>query len=175
MPFKVISREPPGDEQALRERSSRIVDALVELGVTHAVGIPDNMSRLIFELCDARPAVQLVPVCREGEAWGIASGLWVGGQCPVVIIQNTGFYESGDALRGTAIEMGVPLLTLLGYRGYRSLSTQNVDSAARFFEPMLRAWGMLYWILEKQREAEVLHDAFTQARVSRRPVAVLMA
>ena len=112
MPPKIIAREPATDAAALRQTSGRIVAGLLELEITHAVGVADNMSRFIYEQLLETPAVQVVPVCREGEAWAVASGLWVGGQRPVVIIQNTGFLESGDALRGTAVDMGVPLLEI---------------------------------------------------------------
>ena len=174
MAFKVCNRETPSDESEVKYRSERIFRALLDMGMTHAVGVPDNFSRLIFDLCDKDPKVRTVPVCREGEAWSIASGLWVGGATPVVIIQNTGFFESGDALRGTAIEMGVPLVALLTYRGYRSLGTDLVDSAASFFEPMLKAWEMPYRNLEEGDEAEVFRAAKQEAKSLRKPVGVLM-
>lgn len=174
MPYHVIARDFAGGEDALRERSGRIVRALIELGITDAVGVPDNMTRIIFNLLDAEPDLQVVPVCREGEAWAIASGLWVGGRCPVVIIQNTGFFESGDGLRGTAIEMGVPLLVLMDYRGHHTLNKPNTDSAATLFEPTLRAWGLPYRFLDNGEEAPILGAAFEQAQRTRRPVAVLM-
>jgi len=66
-----------------------------------------------------------VTVTREGEAFAVASGLWLGGAHPVVLIQNTGLLESGDSLRGTAMRMGVPLLCLVTYRGYHKLPKQD--------------------------------------------------
>ena len=172
--YKIIPRETPADQEALKARSGRIVEALLGLGTTHVVGVVDNTSRYIFELFEAEPGAQVVPVCREGEAWSIGSGLWVGGAVPVVLIQNTGFLESGDALRGTAIQMGVPLVALIGYRGYRSLSSDSPDTAGSFFEPTLRAWDVPYSFLEERNEAENFRLAFGKARRERRPVAVLM-
>lgn len=175
MAAKVIAREFTGDERTLKRRSKRIVRALLDLGITHAVGVPDNATRIIYEFLELAPEIQVVPVCREGEAWAIASGLWVGGKKPVVIIQNTGFLESGDAFRGTAMEMGAPLLTLMDYRGYHTLETNDaVDSVASFFEPTLRAWNLPYRFLENNREGEILKAASEQAHEVGRPVAVLM-
>ena len=177
MPARVIPRESTAAETTLRRRSERIVQALIELGTTHAIGVPDNATRFLYELLEADPRVQMVLVCREGEAWAVASGLWVGGKKPVVIIQNTGFLESGDALRGTAMEMAVPLLAILNYRGYASLKNGDpdaVDSAARLFEPTLRAWQVPYQFLEDGRERETIKAADAQARQLQRPVSVLM-
>ena len=89
--------------------------------ITHVIGLPDNTSAPLFDALQAHPSIRLVTVTREGEAFAIASGLWLGGKRPVVVIQNTGLLESGDALRGTAQRMGVPLLCLIGYRGHASL------------------------------------------------------
>lgn len=174
MPPKIITREPATDEATMRERSTRIVAGLLDLDITHAVGVADNMSRFIFDELNEDPSVSVVPVCREGEAWAIASGLWVGGKRPVVLIQNTGFLEAGDALRGTAVDMGVPLPALIGYRGYRSLSTPTPDSVASLFEPTLRAWGLPYHFLQKNKEGETLRAAFMEAQSLSQPVAVLM-
>ena len=174
MPAKVIPREFTGDQATLKQRSQRIVKALSDLAITHAVGVPDNATRVIFELLTAAPDIQVVPVCREGEAWAIASGLWVGGKSPVVIIQNTGFLESGDGLRGTAIEMGVPILALMDYRGHHTLPGPDADSAARFFEPTLRAWQLPYHFLEDNLEAQILSAAFKEACDLGRPVGVLI-
>ena len=177
MPAKIIPRELSADQTTLRNRSRRIVAGLADLGITHAVGLPDNSTAIIFELLDSHPGIQLVPVCREGEAWAIAAGLWVGGKEPVVIIQNTGFLESGDALRGTAVEMTIPLLALMNYRGYHTRSKSDpdsVDSAASFFEPTLRAWKIPYHFLEENKETDVLQSARKEATNLRRPVALLM-
>ena len=174
MAFKIIAREMTGDQTTLQQRSRRIVRALVDMGVTHVVGVPDNATRIVYELLDQQAQLQVVPVCREGEAWAIASGLWVGGKFPVVIIQNTGFLESGDGLRGTAMQMGVPLLAIMDYRGHHTLGQKDGDSAARWFEPTLRAWEMPYRFLEQDREAEILAAAQQKAHELRRPVAVLM-
>ena len=48
----------------------------------------------------------------------IAAGLWVGGKRPVVLIQNTGMFESGDSIRGLALDVDFPLVMMIGYRGW---------------------------------------------------------
>ena len=174
MQYRIIARESTGDTPLLRERSERIVEALHGIGMTHAVGLPDNTTSIIFELLESDPHIQLIPVCREGEAWAIASGLWVGGKSPMVIMQNTGFLESGDALRGTAREMGAPLVALMDYRGYKSLGREGADSAASYFEPTLRAWGVPYFFLEDGEERRVIEWAQRRAHAIEGPVGVIM-
>ena len=57
----------------------------------------------------ADPDFLIIPVCIEGEAMAVATGLWVGGAKPVVLIQNTGLFESGDSIRGINIDMAIPI------------------------------------------------------------------
>lgn len=158
-------------------RASVIVEELHRHGITHVVGLPDNGTRLLWELLWADSAIEVVTVTREGEAFAVASGLYLGGRSPVVIMQNTGFLETGDAFRGTAYNMGIPLVVLLGYRGYQSMSQEGrVDTAASFLEPTLRAWNVPYSIMiSDERVDQHLGAAFDRARETGLPAAVILA
>ena len=158
--------------------ASRLIDELKTHGVTHAIGLPDNASAALFASLSDDPDIDLVYVTREGEAFAIAAGLWVGGAVPVVLVQNTGFFESGDAIRGCATRMRVPLVCFLGYRGYKTvqlnaalpvptpdvLENPDVDSCAVLFEPTLKAWGIPYDYLNTEADVGKIADVFAQAR-----------
>lgn len=158
-------------------QSAPIVAELKRQGVTHVVGLPDNGSRALFEMLWSDHEMEVIGVTREGEAFAVASGLCLGGLTPVVIIQNTGFLETGDAFRGTAYNMGLPLVMLVGYRGFQSMApgAERVDTAATFFEPTLKAWDIPYSVLgdDGNEEARVAW-AFDLARERSLPSAVLL-
>ena len=88
-----------------------------------------------------KPWLDIIPVSREGESWSTALGLNVAGKTPVVLIQNTGMMESGDSLRGMALDAGFPLVAVIGYRGWTRRGV-TPDSAARYTEPFLQAFGL---------------------------------
>src|SRR6516225_3492064 len=98
-------------------RANLVLEELRRNAVTHVVGLPDNSSATVFALLNSKEEPQLLTVTREGEAFAMAAGLWVGGKKPVVLIQNTGLLESGDGLRGTVIRMRIPLVCLVTFRG----------------------------------------------------------
>src|SRR3972149_12284559 len=93
-------------------KARRILDELKGCGVTHIVWLPDSEARFMYDAIMSDPDLTLVPVCREGEAIAIAAGLRLGGKEPVVLHQNTGFFEAGDSVRGVALDLRVPLLLL---------------------------------------------------------------
>jgi sulfopyruvate decarboxylase subunit alpha len=156
--------------------SEKIVQALEHEGVTHVVGVPDNGSRALFERLWAHPHIEVILTSREGEAFGLASGLYLGGATPLVLIQNTGFFEAGDAFRGTAYNMGLPLVMLVGYRGYKTMEpgAPRVDTAATFFEPTLNAWQIPYTAMHEDGDIEQIPAAFSKARETSLPTAVLI-
>jgi sulfopyruvate decarboxylase subunit alpha len=155
---------------------SRAVQAeLRENKVTHVVGVPDNGSRALYERLRTDPQIRLISVVSEGEAFAMASGLFLGGANPLVLIQNTGLLESGDAFRGTAFNMGIPLVMIIGYRGYESMQpgADRIDTAATFFEPTLKAWNIPYHIMRSTAECFLISTAFSQAADASLPVAVI--
>lgn len=156
-------------------QASLIIDKLKRNGVTHVVGLPDNGSRTLFEQLWADDELPVIPVTREGEAFSVASGLWLGGANPVVIIQNTGFLETGDAFRGTCYNMGCPIVAIMGYRGFATMEPDapRVDTAATFLEPTLKAWDIPYGVMHSEDDMHMIDDAFEQARQRSKPAAVL--
>ena len=144
-------------------------------GVTHLVGVPDNGSRALYELAWNDPSIEVALVTREGEAFALAAGLHLGGRRPLLVLQNTGLLEAGDAFRGTTYNMGIPLVMVIGYRGYRSLEpgAERVDTAASFCEPTLKAWSIPYSMLRSSQDCALIGAAFELAASSSLPVAVL--
>ncbi len=152
-----------------------MVDALCELGFTHALIIPDSESRLLFEALHTEPAIRVISPMREGESIAIAAGLWTGGAAPVLIIQNTGLMEAGDALRGCGVGPKVPLRLVVGWRGYAGAAAGHcpIDSAFTYTEPLLEAWGVPAWHLMSDADLPVLAEMDRTAARTSHPAAVL--
>ena len=129
-----------------------VLEQLKKNGVTHVVWLPDSETNWLYMLMDAEPTLDLIAVSREGQAFSTAAGLAVGGAKPVILIQNTGLQESGDSLRGWAIGMNIPVVVMVGYRGY-TRHGDNSDTAATFTEPFLNAYNIKYYLIENNADA----------------------
>jgi hypothetical protein len=81
--------------------------------------------------------------------------------------------ESGDSIRGMALDAGFPLVFVVGYRGWTRHGAIT-DSAARYTEPFLNAFRINYYLLEQDEDASRISLAFQEARATKRPVAVLV-
>ena len=143
-------------------------------GVTHVVWLPDSETNWLFLLMKEDPSLTLVGVNREGLAFSAASGIYAGGKTPLILIQNTGLMESGDSMRGWAMQMEVPVVLMVGYRGYTRHGV-NKDTAATYTERFLNAFNIQYYLVEEDGDADRISIAFAEAKKTKQPVAILVA
>lgn len=153
--------------------AGRVLQQFIECGVTHIVWLPDSEAAAMYKAIVATPQLKLVPVAREGEAIAVAAGLLAGGARPIVQIQSTGYYESGDSVRGLALDLHLPLLLLLGYRGYKA-HEKMMDSAAVFLAPTLDTWGIPHQVVADDSHVGRIGDQYRLAQQQSSPAAVLI-
>jgi sulfopyruvate decarboxylase TPP-binding subunit len=149
-----------------------IVSILEPLGFTHVVWVPDSALGTWESSLLKSSKIKLLRVCREGEAWPLAAGLHLGGKQPLIVMQCTGFFESGDALRNALFDLNLPLIAIIGVRNY--LDPKSNDSAKRFTEPVLKAWGVDYVVVGSEAEKARLGEFIRQRLQQRKPGIVLI-
>ncbi len=154
---------------------TQIVDTLTRLRITHVVWLPDSTFGEWETALTESPELELIRVCREGEAWSIAAGLYLGGARPLVMIQCTGLFESGDALRNAIFDYGLPLFAVIGYRSYLNQDAIPNDSARVFTEPILKAWGLPYRLIDSPDQLSELSEHYKQCAQDRKPGVALIA
>jgi sulfopyruvate decarboxylase subunit alpha len=155
--------------QETRLTGEKILDELKKCGVTHIVWLLGSELRFMYEAMISQKEITLVPFCREGEGVAIAAGLILGGKKPVMLYQNAGLYEAGDSIRLVSFELHLPLLMLIGYRGWR-----GTDSAGIILEPTLDAWGIKYYLVQSDEDVGKISIGDKQAQETDKPVAILI-
>ena len=88
-------------------------------------------------------------------------------------MQTTGLFESGDALRNVLFDLKLPILSLIGVRNW--LVAESRDSARRFAEPIIRAWGVDHVWIRTAEDKPMLGGHFRKCLAARRPGMVLLA
>jgi sulfopyruvate decarboxylase TPP-binding subunit len=152
------------------EQFLRLLD---RLGITHVVTVPDSTIGQWESAIQASGRIRLVRVCRESEAWSVAAGLYLGGARPFVMIQCTGLFDSGDALRNVLHDWKLPIPSLIGYRSYFNQETLPGDTCLVFTEPILRAWGIDYRLVTHP-EVDEAADHLLNCRAAGRAGAILL-
>jgi sulfopyruvate decarboxylase TPP-binding subunit len=152
----------------------QIASLLEELGVSHVVTVPDSTIGPWQEAIERRGRTRVVRVCREGEAWQVAAGLHLGGKTPLVMIQCTGLFESGDALRNALHDWKLPLFSIIGYRSYLNQDTLPGDTCLVFTEPVLDAWRIEYRLITKPSQFGAIAEHYAACRTSAKPGAIVI-
>ncbi len=142
-------------------------------GVTDIVWLPDSETNWLYLLMKADPDLRLIGVTREGHACSIAAGLFAGGRKPMILIQNTGMLESGDSIRGWLMGLNVPVVLMVGYRGYTRHGVIT-DTVAHYTERFLMAFDIPFYLVENDADSDRISIAFAQAERTQKPVVVLV-
>jgi sulfopyruvate decarboxylase subunit alpha len=143
----------------------QVASLFTSLGVTHVVTVPDSTIGR-WEQSIARAGISLIRVCREGEAWTVAGGLHLGGAAPLVMIQCTGLFESGDALRNVVHEWKLPIYSVIGYRSYLNQDTLPGDTSLVFTEPILAAWKLDIRLITESSQLATIGEHYRTCRAA---------
>lgn len=154
--------------------SEQVASLFTSLGVTHVVTVPDSTIGQ-WESAIEQSGIALVRVCREGEAWSVAGGLLLGGAAPLVMIQCTGLFESGDALRNMLHEWKLPIYSIIGYRSYLNQDTLPGDTTLVFTEPILAAWKLDVRLITEPSQLATIAEHYRACRAAAIPGVTLIA
>ena len=154
---------------------TEIAALFTSMGITHVVSVPDSTIGVWYPALERSTDLRLVRVCREGEAWAVAAGLYLGGAIPLVMIQCTGLFESGDALRNVLHDWKLPIFAIIGYRSYLNQDTLPGDTCLVFTEPLLDAWRIDYRLITAPSQLDEIRDHYLACRNAGKPGAALIA
>lgn len=165
--------------------AAAVKDVLAGVGIRHLVSVANGEAAPLYFLCRTDPEFVVIDACREGEAIGISAGLYLGGARPIVSMENFGIFECLDSLRALPIDMGIPLLMLVGYTarpkpGYLEALEARLGNAAtqaalagRWTEPFLDLAGIPHFVLESPGDAGLVLEAVELSDRRTGPVALL--
>jgi sulfopyruvate decarboxylase TPP-binding subunit len=130
---------------------AEVVAALENAGFTHVVWIPDSHLGT-WESALIGSKLSPIRVTREGEAVGLAAGLMLGGAKPVVIVQCTGFFEAGDAVRNVVHDLKLPLKMIVGVRSWRAAQAgKSADNCPHFADQVVKAWDLPFSYFDPEK------------------------
>ena len=119
--------------------------------------MPDNpLSHVLTCLRDDYPDVTTILATREEEAFGIASGLYLGGRRPAVMLQSSGLGNSLNALTSLVIPYQIPMLVVISMRGDAGEWNAAQVPMGRAVPPICDALGLPAVTIERHDETEAI-------------------
>jgi sulfopyruvate decarboxylase TPP-binding subunit len=153
-----------------------IVREIQKLGITHVITVPDTFQKTLLAALADLGSPRLLTVCTEDEGIAINAGLYIGGQQPMMVIQNNGLFACLNSLKAIPMDARVPTLLVIGQfaRDLTKPSRENALRAVRMVEPTLETWGIPYYRLEGPEDLGCIAEAYRRCQDERGPVAVIV-
>jgi sulfopyruvate decarboxylase TPP-binding subunit len=93
-------------------KSGDFAQELIDTGYDFFTGVPCSIIGNLITSLTNRPDVTYIPSVREDVAIGIASGAYMAGKKPAVLMQNSGLGQCLDALTSLNLIYKLPCLLL---------------------------------------------------------------
>src|SRR5919108_2336732 len=150
-----------------------IVAGLKKAGIDFVATLPDEKMVELIRTVENDRELKHVPLCREEEGIGICAGAYLAWRKTALVMQNTGFLNSCNALTTTSLQFQIPTLLLIYYAG--DIGDRGFTTLGSVTEPVLQALGIRSYILRNPEEIEeILLGAQILTEDSKKPVAVLL-
>ena len=153
------------------------VAAIKASRIDYVLSVPDivTSSGLLAPIAQDKE-LKLVRVCKEDECVGIASGLSYAGKRALILIQNTGFLDSLNAIRGIAVEYKQPICMMVGLLQHDPEIPPRASPryGVRIIEPILDDMGIEHHLVGVDADVGKIQPAIEAAYRESHPVAFLI-
>lgn len=154
----------------VEEAAGLFLEALRSRGFDFFCGVADStIASLISEL-----GSDYLSATREDLAVGMASGAYLSGRRPAVLMQNSGLGCCLNALTSLNLIYKIPLLLIVGYRGYQGKDAPEHLVMGAHCEALLREVGIPVFVPEAGKAAEAVAEADAVLRREKIPSAIFI-
>jgi sulfopyruvate decarboxylase subunit beta len=154
-----------------------ILTAIKASGIELVVSVPDIVtSEGLLRPLAHDPAIRHIRLCKEDEGVSICAALSYCNRRALLMMQQTGMYDSINAIRAIAVDYGHPVCMLIGLQGAEPdvEPRQSPKHIVRVAEPVLDALGVEHHLLRNAADVVKIRPAIDNAYASSRPVALLI-
>ena len=136
-----------------------LLDLLLEQQFDFFTGVPDSTLTPLLNAIEARSDVRYVPAVSENVAVGLATGAYLGGAKPALLMQNTGLALATHPLTTLTAICRIPLLLVIGWRGHDGKDSPEHDAIGPATLPLLEALRIPFFVPDADTLPHDLADA----------------
>jgi sulfopyruvate decarboxylase subunit beta len=153
-----------------------IIGAMRQAALDTIVALPDitTSAGLLWPI-SRQPDINLVRICKEDEGVSICAALALCRKRSALLMQQTGLFDSLNAIRGIAVEYKLPVCMFVGLLGKEAgvPPQQNKKYSVRIVQPVLDAMEVPTLCIEDDSDIGKIPPAVDRAYVESRPLVVL--
>ena len=153
-----------------------IVKVLKDYEVKFINFVPDAMGEQIMRVAREDPFFELLPLAREEEGIGVASGQAVAGGRGAVLFPGSGLGNSINALASLAIPYRIPVPMIIGHRGNLGEFNATQVMMGQSLTDILDSLRIPWFEMKHQDEVETLVEGMLRVcYASESPAACLIS
>lgn len=147
----------------MKEESQRhMFKFLLKKGIKNFLGVPDSTMKYFID--EGLRMKRILVTTREEEAIGIAVGLLLSRSPSLVFMQNAGFGNSISTIASLVRLYKIPLIFLLGWRGYLTNDAPEHKLLGKIQPNLIRLLGLKSKILNDKNWEECCEWAIRLTR-----------
>jgi sulfopyruvate decarboxylase subunit beta len=154
-----------------------IIEALVAARIEFVAALPDIVTSdgLLWPLARL-DRIRLIRVCKEDEGVSICAGLSFCDKRALLLMQNTGFFDSINAIRGIGVGYERPICMMIGLQGKSDAErpAQSAKLGVSAVEPILDVLGIARHLIDSDADAAAIPGAVDRAYAASAPVAFVL-
>ena len=169
-----MSAAIPNDDPLL---GPAILEAIKASGVEFIVSVPDIVtSEGLLHIVRSDADIRHIPLCKEDEGISICTALSYCGKRSLLMMQQTGMYDSVNSMRAIAAGYGHPVCMLVGLQGAEPhVPPQESDKhIVRVAEPVVDALEIDRQLLSFGGDVAKIKPAIDNAYAKSRPVVIFV-
>lgn len=154
--------------------TEQLWQALRQEGADFFVSVPCKLLSSMINLLQKAEDVVYTPVSREEEGVGLLAGAWLAGRTPVMIMQNSGFGNSINAILSLLHYYRIPVLLVMSHRGSEGETIEAQHNMGNAIVDLMKASRVPCYELSSVDDLNVLPEAMATAREKGQPVGLLL-
>lgn len=151
-----------------------LYDTLKSTGLDFFVSVPCKLLGDLIDRLAGDKSVVYTPVSREEEGMGLACGAHLAGRRPAVVMQNSGFGNSVNAVLSLLNYYKVPVVFVVSHRGSPGEPIEAQRMMGGAIVELLRVAGVACVELTEPAFLAQVPPAIEQARREGRSIALLL-
>lgn len=155
-------------------KSTDFAQKLIDTGYDFFTGVPCSIIGNLITLLTNRPDVTYIPSVREDVAIGIASGAYMAGKKPAVLMQNSGLGQCLNALTSLNLIYKLPCLLIVTWRGYNGLDAPEHLVMGRTCTKLLDTVGISHHVFNANNIKELINMSYKYISEKKEPVALFL-
>ncbi|MHC4267398.1 MAG: thiamine pyrophosphate-binding protein [Planctomycetota bacterium] len=155
-------------------KSGDFAQVLISSGYDFFTGVPCTIiGNLITNLTD-RSDVTYIPAVREDVAVGVASGAYMTGKIPVVLMQNSGLGQCLNALTSLNLIYKLPCLLIVTWRGFEGKDAPEHLVMGKTCKKLLDTVGIPHFTFNPDNIRTFVNHSYKLITENKGPVALFL-